>query len=301
MLKLKFLFLPLCAAIPLATQASVSKLDTLYESVKNIKSGIIITKATFKVSHLAFECANPNDLQKFKDAFISQQIRIMRAEEELIRCVVKNAYSPREKDQLPSDCTKMAEAFAGSSGFIRYNSFVSQFNEAMSELPSSLPPLPEKQTEKKQGMSTTKKVVIGGTAVVVTVGVALVSAPILFPGTIAAIKAKAIIVAIKAAGAKIAALSATTKATVVATVTETAGTLYKEAKGSFDRLPLSDKVATVAEVISRVEKAHAEAGSPSLFGSAEEEELKQLMRMREMGRSLADRIKETHFSPIKIN
>ena len=296
--KLKLLLILLYINRAFSTEEPESNIDTIKNGIQNTKSGAVIVNAAFKVVYILSEYTHPGKVQELKKALINQQINILKTEEKLITCVAKNAYNNHKKDQLPVDCHQIAEEFAGFAGLERYHSFESEFNLAINDLPL----LSEKES-KNQGMSLTKKVVIGGVVVVGATAIFLVCAPIVVPGTIVAKAATVITVSIKEAAVttvvKISATSSATKSgitTAAALVAERTDSIYKKSKENFDKLPLADKVIIIARAADAAELIHqsAEYIGPYVFESAEEELIK-LTRMKEMSQSLRDRIKEAHF------
>lgn len=131
-----------------------------------------------------------------------------------------------------------------------------------------------------QGMSMTKKILIGSGVVIGVAGVTIIAAPIVFPGSIIAAKA--------------AAITATAKTAAVATVTK-AAVATKAAASAFVALDTADKINKTAEVILYAQLGSLAIGCarPYVYLTSEEE-LQKLLKERTQRKSLAESIAEYH-------
>lgn len=268
--------------------AQASKLDKIYNDVVFVESGVRIVKFALRVGSSLLLYINPDAQQIYDEAYIQQQIRIAKTEEQLKQCLVTNAFAQRENGQFPTECKGLTELFAKIAGFEERNALKWEFNKAVEGLPR--PPITKIETVKEeQGTSTTKKVLIGGAVVIIVGGTVFFLSPLILPGTVIATKAAAATAAIKSGIVATGAQVSAAKVFVTTKVTES--------NAVFAAMPLATKVTTTATIIKSAELAcNVSQLGYSCVVTSNEEELQQLKHYRKFGKSLRDRILEMHFS-----
>lgn len=157
----------------------------------------------------------PSDAQLLQYKKMNQQLKILKTEQALYDCLIQQAKNPQLAG-FPIECNERADLFATYAGFESLNNVKKEFAQALSRR-SFIDKVPQ-PAEPKKGMSTTKKIIIGGVIVVGVTGAAIVVAPLVLPtGSVLAVKAAAI-----TAGAKSTAAVAAAKTGVVLSSAKTA-------------------------------------------------------------------------------
>lgn len=155
-------------------------------SANDCLDGFSVGSAVWGVASFLQEKLLPTELQKAKQAIMTDRINALSTEGTLRKCLVSNAFKPRAKDGLPINCQSEAEEFLKAHDIYDSAAVRDEFVAVTSEFDEHGQLLPA-------GWSLNKKIA-SGVAILVTVGAgAIALAPILFPGTEVAKQAQKII------------------------------------------------------------------------------------------------------------
>lgn len=223
-----------------------------------------------------------NEKQNYYER-IATTTRFIKTEEALYECLVKNAHTKKNDDGLPGNCTESAKIFAMASADDKpLTNITNEFKHALKK--ARIPDDQEftnasiDQDKNPKGMSLRKKVLIGGTITLGFAGAAIIAAPILLPGSVAAVKATAIATAAKSAA--------------IATAAKTAATA-KIVASSFIAMPLADQINIAAQTVDGIRLASfAGYHARWYIYPTSTQELAQLLHKRRQRKSLAQRIQE---------
>jgi hypothetical protein len=272
-----------------------------------IKDGVEVSGSILSVAQIGLKLAvvtksyiAPDAMQQYKARVIAKQLHCLKAEEKLEKCLIKNARGQRGDNQIPIECNAKAELFAVFAGPEHLNTLKSEFVAAADKL-HEIEDI-NKDEEKNDSISavTTGVLIVGG------IGLAIVAAPIVLPGTIIAAKATAITASVKgffvAAGTKVIAGATVSKtlATGIVGTTLEIGQAVSGSAANVANLAIAtvSKMPPVAQANMSIQAANLATSCvqkirPYVFRTAEEE-LDYLYELKTCRSSLSERIKIAH-------
>ncbi len=221
--------------------------DQLHETHKIIHAsncGLYVLNTFANVWSEAQPYLAPNENQRLSFECIQRRIKILKIERYFKQCLVDNAFDTKEND-LPCACTSLTKSYLRVAGIEQMEQMRSEFREIIRLL--------NEQKKIEQRYSTKTKVLIGLGVTTVVIGGSVVLIPILFPGSLLAVKITAGMAYLKAA-----ALSAAPAATAPSTTipTSAAGAAAICAAGSSNQTNES-ALANQAQPLSFAQKVDA--------------------------------------------
>ena len=260
-------------------------LGSINEAVSQGQSTVEITAESIKLGFLLWRYAFPTSEQLLQNAYINKQKESLLAEEALKECIVNHAYEERLSGEFPQACHSADELCARIAGITRRNEIRDEFNEALARMPMPV------TTQYQHTSSAVKKLALGTTIIVVSGGVLFFVSPIILPGSLIAAKATAASAVIKSTTvafvSKVTLQSAAFKMSTLVAAHET--------KKAFDALPDSEKMKELARMIKTTKEIVSGASMiRTLVVGTPEQQLERLIKARHGGKSLQQRIIETH-------
>src|SRR3990167_1345609 len=105
-------------------------------------------------------------IEEVRTQAIKNEIEILKTEADFKKCLVDNALATRQEDWFPSECKQQANVFSQTNSMKEYKSIKHEFIESSSRILVALEKnKAELEKSKQPGMSTTKKIIVGGLAV----------------------------------------------------------------------------------------------------------------------------------------
>lgn len=263
-------------------EQKVDRLGQVKGTLEVVNAGVTVVKATALLGQKIKSQVYPSQEEQYRTAIINRKLCILQAQKELAQCLVAHAQEKREGNQLPCACKNFADSYAAVAGFKQLNAITSEFIHAVDEFDFSQ----RNEINQHVGMSTQKKILIG-VVVVGGVGLAVVAAPVVFPGTVVAAKATAISASVKsfcaAVGTKITASGIVAKDAIM----QTAYTLI-DSGSSIMQMQLAGNIIMKAEMAQRF----IESSQEIIYQTPEEELIKLKV-------SLAERMKAAYAQKCK--
>lgn len=256
--------------------------STAFARIQTALSLLAVIQGGYDFSCFVKSYVYPNEEEQYHKENIIKYLKVIKAEEELYECLIRNAHEKKNEDGLPISCKEAAKAYETVAGPEALNKTIEEFKCAVKALPAidqkSDVILNHVASQPKGGMSVTKKVLIGSTITVGIAGAVIVAAPIIFPGTIIAAKATAITAAANSAVAATAAKAVVVTKTVASTIAA---------------METVDKINNAALAIQCVRLANSALyHSRWYFYPTLIQELQQLIEERVQKKSLTERILE---------
>lgn len=290
----------LCAQFILSQGAETSKAIAKKIALERFENTCLTSSAIYsalKIADTAYKvgkAVTPKDpVEAVRAKAVKNGVQFLEAEESLKKCLVDNVLRSRQNNLFPSACRSQMESFGKIASIEELNTIQHEFVESSSRILAMSTELEKRKEEleksRQPGMSTTKKVVIGGLAVGVfwwLGGPAIVATKL--------IAAKGAIVTATAGATVIAADVATVAIETVSNIDPRAavtnfaalekGNQFKQAGGV---------IIGTAGVIEKVEFV------TNMVYTSDEERLTKLLAARQMQPPLFDRMKSAHIKDPK--